>query len=290
MKPISKNITLLVLVIALISAVISAISLFDNIALNVGQQIKTVSGGVVDLYGYGIYHNDSLSMAVQAKGQDLVTLVLGVPFLIYALLKNRQNSIKGRLYLAGTLAYFLYTYTIYCFAGSFNSFFIFYVILMGLSFYCFIACMTSFNLSTINTYFTKKLPIKYLSISNLVFAFLIGVNWLSYLKPPTTALKLEHYTTFPVQAMDLGIVLPAIVISSIMLLRKRNWGYLMLPILMFKGLTLLLALDAMIIFMLANGVDVSIAEQLIFPIYTIIVGFNFYLIQKNIRDISKLEK
>ncbi|MDR1568172.1 MAG: hypothetical protein LBS33_05800 [Streptococcaceae bacterium] len=290
MKPISKNITWLVVAIALIAGVVAAISLFDNTSVNVGAQIKTISGGTVELYGKGIYHNDSLSMAVQAKGQDLVTLFIGVPFLIYALFKNRQNSIKGRFYLTGALAYFLYTYTIYCLAGTFNSMFVLYVILMSLSFYSFLACMTSFELSTIHTYFQKKLPIKYLSISNLIFAFLIGMNWLSYLIPQTTALKLEHYTTFPVQAMDLGIILPAIVFSSIMLLRKHNWGYLLLPILMFKALTLLLALDAMIIFMLANGVEVSIAEQLIFPIYTLIVGFNFYLIQKNIRNIIKLEK
>ncbi|MFP3154043.1 hypothetical protein LQZ18_06330 [Lachnospiraceae bacterium ZAX-1] len=95
MKVLDKKIDYLIVAIALLAAIISAISLFYNHPINVGQQIETVSGQIVELYGRGIYHNDSLSMAVQAKGQDLATLFLGVPFLIYSLYLNRKRRLYG---------------------------------------------------------------------------------------------------------------------------------------------------------------------------------------------------
>ncbi|MDR2976926.1 MAG: hypothetical protein LBV19_06400 [Streptococcaceae bacterium] len=289
LKVFNHKLNYLIIVIGIVSAVIAAISLFDSQTVNVGQHMKSISGSSFELYGRGVYHNDSISMAAQARGQDFVTLFLGVPFLFFAMILNQRKSRRGRFFLAGTLAYFLYTYTMYCFSGTYNRFFIFYVLLTSLSFFMFVACVTSFDLDKMKQGFTSKLPIKYLAISNIVFAALIGVNWLGYLKEPTTSLKLEHYTTFPIQAMDLGLVLPVIVFSSVMLLRKQNWGYLLLPIMTMKGLTLLLALDAMILFMSINGVEVSLAEILIFSGYTLVVALNFYLIQKNIKSDSLVD-
>ncbi|WP_082790149.1 hypothetical protein [Paenibacillus sp. GM2] len=283
MKTYNKKVDYLSIAIAILAAIISAISLFYNHPINIGEQVETVGGQIVKLYGRGIYHNDSLSMAVQAKGQDLVTLFLGVPFLVYSLYLSRKNSFLGRFYLTGTLAYFLYTYVIYSFAGSYNPFFILYVVITGLSFFAFIACMTSFELPKLKDKFSEKLPIKYLGISNVVFACLIAFNWLSRLTPKSLSIYLEHYTTLPIQAMDLGIVLPVIVFSAVMLMKKQPWGYLLMPIMTMKILTLLIALDAMILFMCLNGVEVSIVEMVIFPLYTLVVGFNFYLIQKNLK-------
>lgn len=282
LKEPNKKVYYLVVTIAVLSAIVACVSLFYNPDVNAGQEVKTISGQTIQLYGRGIYHNDSLSMAVQAKGQDLVTLFLGVPLLFFSLLLTKKKSLCGRFLLTGTLAYFLYTYLIYCFAGSYNSFFIFYVMIMGMSLFSFVACVCSFELENLKEQFSDKLPVRYLSISNIVFAILIALNWFSYLREPTTSEKLEHYTTLPVQAMDLGIILPVIVFGSIMLLRKNNWGYLLLPIVTMKGLTLLLALDAMILFMCLNKVEVSLMEIIIFPLYTLLVAFNFYLIQKNL--------
>jgi hypothetical protein len=283
MRTYNKKVDCLAIAVAILSAIVAAVSLFYNQEINVGQEIETVYGKTVALYGRGIYHNDSLSMAVQAKGQDLVTLFLGVPFLLYSLCLNRKNTLLGRFYLTGILAYFLYTYTVYCFAGFYNVFFVACCALMGLSFYAFVACITSFNMPKLKERFSEKLPRKYLGVSNIIFAILIGMNWLSRLIPAETAAYLEHYTTLPVQAMDLGLLLPTIIFASIMLMRKQPWGYLLTPIVTFKGLTLLIALDSMIVFMVMHGVEVSIADLVIFPLYTLVVGFNFYLIQKSLK-------
>lgn len=290
MKPYNKKIDFLVILIAFLSTIIATVSLFYTKDFSAGDSIKTISGQTINLYGRGVYKNDSLSMAVQAKGQDLVTLFFGVPFLLYSVKLNKKETLLGRFLLTGALAYFLYAYTIYCFAESYNFLFIGYVAIMGLSFYAFVSCMTTFKLGRINENFNKKIPTKYLGISNIIFALLIGLNWVRRLAPAEVGKYLDHYTTLPIQALDLGIVLPTIIFSAIMLMRRHSWGYLLTPIITFKGLTLLIALDAMIIFMIANGVEVAIADLTIFPLYTLVVAFNFYLIVKNIKDQENVAK
>lgn len=108
MKEYNTKLTYLVFAIAAMAAVVSAFGLFYNQEINVGEQMETLNGQMVNLYGKGIYHNDSISMAVQAKGQDLVTLFMVVPLLLYSLKINKKNALQRRFLLTGTLAYFLY--------------------------------------------------------------------------------------------------------------------------------------------------------------------------------------
>lgn len=279
----SKTIRYLVFFIAAAAMLTTIISLFYNKDFQTNKQIQSINGQIIPLYGKGIYRNDSISMAMQAKGQDIVTLFLGIPFLLYSLKLNRKKTLLSKFFLSGILAYFLYTYAIYSFAGSFNPLFILYCTIMGLSFYAFVGCVLTIDMSHIQNHFSSKLPVKYLGISNIIFALLIALNWISRLSPSESAKYLEHYTTLPIQAIDLGIVLPTIIFSSIMFIKKRSWGYLLTPIMTFKIFTLLLAMIAMIIFMLMNGVKVGIADLTIFPIFTLITSFNLYLIMTNIK-------
>ncbi|MFP3154042.1 hypothetical protein LQZ18_06325 [Lachnospiraceae bacterium ZAX-1] len=146
--------------------------------------------------------------------------------------------------------------------------------------------MASFDMPNLRENFNGNLHLKYLGISNIVFAMLIGLNWISRLNPQGTSTYLEHYTTLPVQAMDLGIVLPVIIFSGIMLMKKQAWGYLLMPIMMMKILTLLIALDSMILFMILYGIEVTMVEMIIFPLYTVVVAFNFYLIGRNFKRVG----
>ncbi|MFV0394566.1 MAG: hypothetical protein ACK5LC_09245 [Coprobacillaceae bacterium] len=89
---------------------------------------------------------------------------------------------------------------------------------------------------------------------------------------------LEHYTTLPIQALDLGIIVPSSIVSGVLLLKKNRLGYLLAPILVIKGITMLLAIDAMIVSMLMSGVSVAVIEIIIFPLLTLILIFNLYKI------------
>lgn len=60
--------------------------------------------------------------------------------------------------------------------------------------------------------------------------------------------------------MDLGFVVPIAFLSGKLLLKKKPYGYLLTSIVIFKGVTMLTAITAMIINMLIQGITVSLVE------------------------------
>jgi lipopolysaccharide export LptBFGC system permease protein LptF len=66
------------------------------------------------------------------QANDLVTLVLGLPLLAISLWLSRRGSLGGRLLLAGTLGFVLYTNVTMCFGAAHSAPFLVYVALFSL--------------------------------------------------------------------------------------------------------------------------------------------------------------
>lgn len=78
-----KAITVLVIIIAVLSFVASAMGVFSGQGdISEQQLFLSLHGENIMLYGNGIYQNDSVSVAVQGIAQDFVTLFLGIPKLL----------------------------------------------------------------------------------------------------------------------------------------------------------------------------------------------------------------
>ena len=75
---------------------------------------------------------------------------------------------------------------------------------------------------------------------------------------------IDHYSTLGIQVMDLSIIIPLSVITSILLWQKKSWGYVLSGIVIFKALTLLLAILAMIIAEYVHGNPMNPVEVVIF--------------------------
>jgi hypothetical protein len=81
--------------------------------------------------------------------------------------------------------------------------------------------------------------------------------------------EVEHYTTLVIQGMDLGLLLPLSIVSGILLLKKVEIGYLLSFVLLVKSVMMLLAINAMSINQLINGLEVDLATLVIFGLATI---------------------
>ncbi|MGD8620891.1 MAG: hypothetical protein PVH60_02980, partial [Anaerolineales bacterium] len=79
---------------------------------NPGEPYEFTShrGETVTINGRGLYAYDTLSMAAQQQGNDMVTLGVGLPLLAISTWLSFRGSLRGRLLLTGTLGFFLYTY------------------------------------------------------------------------------------------------------------------------------------------------------------------------------------
>jgi hypothetical protein len=281
-KKIMNNI--LILLIIIFSLIVSAYGFFSNKMFYENKTVTTIHGEIVGLYGKGLYCNESVSMASQARAQDIITLIVGIPLLAISLLLSNKNSLRGKLLLTGTIGYFLYTYISYTFLVSYNTFFFFFVFLMSSSLFCFLLKVTSTEFKDLNKYFRQNFPKKYMGVFTIVVGIIILFMWLGLILPSIKKAPavLEHYTTLVIQAMDLGFIVPVAILSGVLLIKNKSLGYLLASVIIIKGTTLLLAVTMMIIFMISSGVNVPIIQIIIFPLFAIMFIFNLYLILKNI--------
>jgi hypothetical protein len=269
----------LIIFIAIFSIIASFYGFFSNNVVYENKTFLSINDETVYIYGKGLYYNDSVSMASQARAQDIVTLIIGIPLLIVSLIIANKNSLRGKLLLTGVLGYFLYTYTSYSFIAMYNKFFLIYVILMSLSFFAFVINITSHKLKSLQEHFRKNLPRKYIGGFLIFLGSGVCFMWLGRI---IGSLGLEHYTTLVIQALDLGLIVPIAILSGILLIKNNSLGYLLAPIIIIKGTTLLLAIVMMMLFMINAGVSVSIIEIILFPLFTVLCIFNLYLVMKNI--------
>jgi hypothetical protein len=250
--------------------------------------MKTLRGETVSIQGYGLYKYDSVSGAAQGVGQDIITLLVGIPTLIFAAYLYLKNSLRGKLLLAGILGYFLYTYTSYAMLMTYNMFFLLYVALFSMSLFALIMTLLSIELKTLPQHFSSKFPRKTIANFLIIFAVVVALMWIGRIVPallnngvPT---GLENYTTLVIQVMDLGIIVPILFLGGVLLLKQSYWGYLLASVIVFKGLTMGLALCAMMIWQAMAGVQMEVAGVIAFTCITIINLVFTIIVFRNVRE------
>ncbi|ADU26840.1 hypothetical protein [Ethanoligenens harbinense] len=282
-----KSITILAICISVLAAAAAAIGIFS--AGGPGKHaFTTIHGEQVILFGKGLYRFDSVSMAAQAIAQDVVTLCLGVPLLIVSIVFARRGSLRGRLLLAGTLAYFLYTYMSYSFTSMYNSLFLADVALMSMSFFAFVLTMMSFDTRALSENIGDRFPAKPIAVFLLFLGTSVGLMWLGKIEPSllndTVPSGLEQYTTLVIQAMDLGFIVPVSWLTAILLLRKNPFGLLLGTVVCMKAATMLTALTAMVIGQVLAGVAVPAAVCVLFPAANAIAFVFLFVLLRTIKE------
>ena len=249
---------------------------------------ETLRGETVMIRGHGLYRFDTVSSSSQEVGQDIVTLLIGIPLLITGILLTRKGSLRGQLLLTGVLGYFLYTYASMCFLTAFNPFFLVYVALFSLSLFGFILSMKNLNVDEVASHIQDGFPRRAIATYFIIVAVFLTLAWLGLTAaasltwaPPN---GLESAITMVIQALDLGVIVPTSLVTATLLLRKQPWGYALSSVMLLKILTMGTALIAMIINQIIDGVQVDPVTSVIFVLISI-SGIIFGIIAlRNIRD------
>ena len=153
-----RTLSILLPLIGVLALFASAMGLFYETP---GQPFPYTNhrGEAVLIHGHGLYFYDTVSTAAQMQGNDLITLVVGLPLLAISAWLAFLGSLRGKLLLTGTLDFFfLYTYMSLSMLTAYNALFLVYVALFALSLYAFILEMMSFNLSSLKQSFSSGLP------------------------------------------------------------------------------------------------------------------------------------
>jgi len=234
---------------------------------------QTLRGETVMIRGHGLYRYDTINSSSQEIGQDIVTLLVGIPLLIAGIVLSRKGSLRGKLLLAGGLGYFLYTYGAMSFLTAFNPLFLVYVALFSLSLFGFILALSGLDPGELIRHITDRFPRRSIATYFIIVAAFLTLAWLGLVVPPifkgTPPAGLESAITMVIQALDLGVIVPTSALTATLLLKNRPWGYALSSVVLVKILTMGTALIAMIIMQLLAGVAVDPVTSVIFVLISI---------------------
>src|SRR6266480_5109768 len=146
--------------------------------LSVIDGILVLVASFAGLFLKHTYARETTSYALQSVGQDFENSVAAVALLITVYFVSK-GSVKAFLVWLGVLLALIYSYVIYAFAVHFNSLFLLYVAILGLSFYALIGSLIHFHLDNLQPSFAANTKARPVSIFLLVIAILFYFQWLS---------------------------------------------------------------------------------------------------------------
>jgi len=249
---------------------------------------ETLRGETVMIRGHGLYRYDTLLSSSQEVGQDIVTLLLGIPLLLVGIALSRKGTLRGQLLLTGALGYFLYTYGAMSFLTAFNPLFLVYVALFSMSLFGFILSMMNLDADEVTRRISDGFPRRAISTYFIAIAVFLSLAWLRLVVVPsltwTPPYGLESAITLVIQAIDLGIIVPVSLITATLLSRKSGWGYVLSSVLLIKIIMMGAALIAMIISQLMAGMKIDPVTSVFFVLIGISGIIFGVILLRNIRD------
>jgi hypothetical protein len=257
--------------------------------------LLAVSLAVVSVAGAffpSTYERDSASMAAQGAGQDLVDLVVAVPMLLVTFFLAVRGSRKAAFLLAGTLAYIMYSFVIYCFGLYFNRFFLLYCLVLGLSLYAFILVFSDLKKLKVEEWF-EEAPVRLISGYMVFVSLVFYILWLKSLVPAILhneiPREVSEYKLLvnPVHVIDLAFALPGLLIGSVLLWRKAASGYIIAAVSLVFMVLLTLAMAAMVIVLVLREINEDFTVAIVFGVLSILSALMLILLFHRIKSSSK---
>lgn len=210
------------------------------------------------------HYRDAPALVAQYQLQDLTVLLVGLPVLAVGLRYAMRGSPRGRIVWLGALAYSTYTWLSVAVQVSFNDLFLAYVALFSLSLFTLVGGLVTTDAAAVREALEGRIRTSLYAGALVVVGLGLAALWLS-----DVALALASGTVPLVvleagpQAMashvlDLGVVVPSILLSAAWLYRRRTWGYVFAGVVLVLGATLAASISAAtVVFALGDAVTIT---------------------------------
>lgn len=258
------------------------------LALSIPLAILVIVSSYAGLWIPETYSQETVNWKAQAIGQDMIDLFLIAPFLTITAWFAFKNKRSALLLWSGGIFYLIYTFVIYCFAIHFNQMFLVYCLILGLSFYSFLYFLYSSIKEPISAGFHNKIPVKTIGAYLFVMSCLFYILWLSDIIPaiashtiPKNIIQIGMPTN-PVHVLDLSICLPGLLITSILLFRKKPLGLLLAPAMLTFCLFMDLTIGGLVIVMNMKGVDADFSLTLVMSVFALISAILLLMLLKSL--------
>jgi hypothetical protein len=234
----------------------------------------------------GIYWREKPASVLGALVSDTLDLCLILPMLVVTTVLARRRSLGALLVWAGTLGYLCYNFPIYLFEVHFNAMFPAYCAVMGLSFYGLIAVREFLVPGEVAKTYSPGAPRRLIAAAFIALALSAGAGELKEIvrairagQIPAGAAEAGQLTD-PIHVLDLCFLLPALVIAAVMLLRRKEMGFTLAPVLCVVLVLISIEVIAMIVVPVEKGFASDLAPAIPFAVagalFALLLGWYLY--------------
>jgi hypothetical protein len=210
----------------------------------------SVRGESFDYATSGIYKWNAQRVVAEGVGWDIVTFFAAGPAALAVALFVARGSFRGGLLAVGLFSYFAYQFLEYAMTWAYNPVFLLYVATYGCALAGLALSASRLGIGSVAERSPKGFPRRSAAALYGLMAIFLALNWLgkilASLDGQAQGLLLGQ-TTLVVQALDLGIVVPLLVLATVALLRRRPVGYFLASSFGVFSLAMSAAITAMLV-------------------------------------------
>lgn len=208
------------------------------------------------------HYTDASALLARLTAEDVVVLVVAVPVLAAGLWFALQGSRRGRVVWLGGLAYMTYMWATIGLSRSFNAFFLGYVVLFALSLSTLVGGLLATDPDSVRGTLSGRTRLVY-AVFLLVTAVGLAALWLSEIVPALLAGTVPSViaqfgeTGIVTYVVDLGVVVPALLIAAGWLWRDHRFGDLCTGVLLVFAALLAPGISAITVVDILTGVEMT---------------------------------
>jgi hypothetical protein len=206
-------------------------------------------------------------------GNDCVTLVVAVPVLLAGFAGARRGSVRGFLVWAGGVGYAIYNYAFYLLGTSLNAFFPLYVVAVVLAAIILIRTLGVLDVRAVASRLGPAAPVRVLGGCFMFIGMGLAAVWFGtwaayvFAGRPT---PVDPDVFRLIAALDLSLMVPALIFGGALLSRRRPWGLVIAAIAGVQGSLYLAVLSVNSLVAIQRDLEVWPGEL---PIWTPLGAF-----------------
>lgn len=228
------------------------------------------------LFYESTYARETSAWVAQAIGQDIIDMVLIIPALVISALLVRAGKRSAFFVWLGAMTYTAYTFVIYSFGVHFNMLFLIYCWTLGLAVYAVLTITVKVTPTAVKRWFDETRHEQLTSFFVLAAGVVFYLMWLKEDLPAMisdrapASLQAIGLLTNPIHVLDLSIILPGFIITSILLLKKHAFGYLFAPVLLVFATLMDITIAALVVVMEMRGITDSVTVAVLFVLFALV--------------------
>ncbi|MHB8050769.1 MAG: hypothetical protein ACYDHQ_06070 [Coriobacteriia bacterium] len=239
-----------------------------SVALTALMAIQSALG----LLAPGIYRDVAWIRAAWF-GNDIVTLVVAVPALAWALVASGRGSRRGELAWFGMLAYAVYNYAYYLLGARLNAVFPLYVVLFVLAVLTLVFALARLDVAGLAARFSVRTPARivagYMGLTGVGLGIAWLAQWAAWVFGGVEPAVGEDAFAL-IAALDLTLIVPYFILGAVALWQRRPWGYVLGAFMCVKGFTYTLVLAASSTVSATRGIEGAAAQIPIWGAWTVV--------------------